>query len=51
MVAPTLFIFLCDAMETTGIRQGLGKMHSDVTDTFSIVVIHGTLCHKINAHV
>ena len=33
-------------METTGIRQGMGIMHSDVVDTFSIVV-HDTLCHKI----
>ena len=34
-------------METTGICQGMGIMHSDVTDSFSIVVMHDTLCHKI----
>ena len=31
--APKLCIFLYNAMETTGVRQGMGIMHSDVMDT------------------
>ena len=31
-VAPKLCIFLYNAMESTGVRQGMG-MHSDVMDT------------------
>ena len=34
-------------MEITVLREGMGIMHLAVTDTFSIVVMHGTLCHKI----
>ena len=41
-VAPKLCIFLYNAMETTGVRQGIGRMHTDV-----IVVMHGILCHQI----
>ena len=30
------------------VHQGISIMHSGVMDTvFSIVVMHGTLCHKI----
>ena len=32
-VAPKLYIFLYNAMETTGIRQGMVIMYSDVMDT------------------
>ena len=32
-VAPKLCIFLYNAMETTGVRQGMGIMHSGVMDT------------------
>ena len=32
-VARKLCIFLFNAMETVGIRQGMGKLHSDVIDT------------------
>ena len=33
MVAPTLCIFLYYTMETSGVRQGTGRMHTDVMDT------------------
>ena len=33
-VAPKQCIFLYNTMKTTGIRQGMGIMHSDVMDTF-----------------
>ena len=33
MVAPKLCISLYNAMETTGVSQGMGIMHSDVMDT------------------
>ena len=42
-VTRKLCIFLYNAMETTGVRQGMGIMHSDVMDT----IFHGTLSHKI----
>ena len=32
-VAPKLCIFLCNAMETIGVRQGMSIIHSDVMDT------------------
>ena len=32
-VAPKQLIFLYNTMETAGIRQGMGIMHSDVLDT------------------
>ena len=32
-VAPNFCIFLYNTMETTGVRQGMGIMHSDVMDT------------------
>ena len=32
-VAPKLCIFLYNAMETTGVRKGMIKMHSGVMDT------------------
>ena len=32
-VAPKLGIFLYNAMETTGVRQGMGIMYLDVMDT------------------
>ena len=31
--APKLCIFLYNAMETTGVNQGMGILHSDVMDT------------------
>ena len=44
-------IFLHNAMETTGVHQGMIIMLSCMMDTIfhteSIVVMHGTLCHKI----
>ena len=33
MVAPKLSIFLYNAMETTGVHQGMDIMHSGVMDT------------------
>ena len=45
-LAPKLCIFLYSAMEATGVHQGMGIIHSDVMDTVSIVVMHGTLNHK-----
>ena len=32
-LSPKFGIFIYNAMETTGFRQGMGIMHSDVMDT------------------
>ena len=34
-------------METTGSHQGMGIIHSDVMDSISIVVMHGTLLNLV----
>ena len=33
VVAPKLCIFICNKMETTGVRQRMGIMHSDGMNT------------------
>ena len=47
MVAPKLCIFLYNAMETTGVHQGMIIMHSGVMDTVFQSGDAWTLCHKI----
>ena len=47
MVAPKIYIFLYNAMKTTGVCQGMGIMYSDVMDT----VIMGFYAMKLSAEV
>ena len=46
-VAQKLRIFLYNTMGTVGVRRGMSILHSVWWIPRSIVLMHGTLCHKI----